>query len=80
MRGVKREMKRRLVLLTAVVMVMGLTACAGITHCKDCDDEIYEDGYCKYHYTVHKAQEAVDSAKEAVDSAAKDVFDNIVGN
>lgn len=73
-------MKRLFALISAAIMVMSLVACGGITHCKECDDEIYKDGYCQYHYTVYKAKDAIDSAKDAVDSAAKGIFDKIVGN
>lgn len=73
-------MKKLLTLLTTFITIMSLTACSGLTHCKDCSDEIYQDGYCQYHYTIHKTQEALDSAKEAVDSAAKGVFDKIMEN
>lgn len=66
-------MKKLLILLTAVVMIMSLTACGGITQCKDCGDDIYKDGYCQYHYTLHQAQ-------DSVDSAAKGIFDIILGN
>lgn len=66
-------MKKVFVLLTMVVMVINLTACGGITHCKECDDEVYQDGYCQYHYTIN-------AAKDAVDDAAKGAFDSIFGN
>ena len=48
-------MKKRIVgVLIALVVVLQLTACSSNT-CKvnDCDDEIYEDGYCKYHYYIN---------------------------
>lgn len=73
-------MKKALVLFTAFIILISLVACGGITHCKDCDDEIYKDGYCQYHYTVHQAKDAISSAKEAIDSAAKGAFDKIIGN
>lgn len=73
-------MKKVLALFTAFILAISLTACAGITHCKDCNDEIYKDGYCQYHYTVHQTKDAIDSAKDAVDSAAKGIFDKITGN
>ena len=43
--------KRALSLFVALIVVLQLTACNSDT-CKEsgCDDEIYKDGYCKYHY------------------------------
>ena len=62
-------MKKKLALLMAVLTVaFSLVACSGITHCKQCDDKVYEDGLCKYHYEVN-------SVKEKVDSVGKDLFD-----
>ena len=62
-------MKKKLALVLAIVTIAcSLVACAGITHCKECEDKVYEDGYCKYHYELNKV-------KEEVDSLGKDVFD-----
>jgi len=62
-------LKKKLALLMAVLTVaFSLVACSGITHCKQCDDKVYEDGLCKYHYEVN-------SVKEKVDSVGKDIFD-----
>ena len=33
-----------------------------LQHCKECDDEVYQDGYCQYHYTINAAKDAVDDA------------------
>ena len=43
--------KRILSLFIALITVSQFTAC-GLFSCKEsgCDDEVYEDGYCKYHY------------------------------
>ena len=67
------KMKKLLILIVILIMSTSLSACGGITHCKECDDEVYKDGYCQYHYTVN-------AAKDAVDDAAKGVFDSIFGN
>lgn len=55
-----------MVSLLISLMLYSLTACGKITHCKDCDGEIYEDGYCKYHQALH-----------CVDEMTKDAFDMI---
>lgn len=67
------KMKKLLILIVILIMSTSLSACSGITHCKECDDEVYKDGYCQYHYTIN-------AAKDAVDDAAKGVFDSIFGN
>lgn len=43
--------KKVLCLFMALMAVLQLTACGSNT-CKEsgCDDEVYEEGYCKYHY------------------------------
>lgn len=62
-------MKKKLSLIFVVVaLACSLAGCAGLTHCKECDDEIYEDGYCKYHYGLN-------AAKDKVDEVGKDLFD-----
>ena len=59
-------MKKLGMSLLVVLILCCLTACGGITHCKDCDDEIYEDGYCKYHYALHYADDAANGAFDAI--------------
>lgn len=66
-------MKKTFILLAVFAMTYVLTACAGVSHCKECDDEVYQDGYCEYHY-------AVQAAKEAVDDTAKELFDRVLEN
>lgn len=62
-------MKRKISLILAVVtLVCSLVGCAGLTHCKECEDEIYKDGYCKYHYEIN-------NVKNEVDKIGKDIFD-----
>ncbi len=62
-------MKKKIVVLFALAtLACSLVACAGLTHCKECDDEVYKGGYCKYHYELN-------NAKDKVDSLGKDVFD-----
>lgn len=66
-------MKKMTMILAAAMMLCVLTSCAGVTHCKECDDEVYQDGYCKYHYALRVA-------KDTVDDAAKDLYDSVFGN
>ena len=60
MRGIK-IMKRVLVLLLAALLVFALSAC-GSSHCKECDREVYKDGYCEYHYALNTAGDIVNDA------------------
>lgn len=66
-------MKKRIgIIFVSLAMVLSLSACGPQT-CKEegCDDtNIYQDGYCKYHYTLH-------NAKQTVDDAAKGIFDSV---
>ena len=47
--------KRALSLFVALIAVLQLMACSLINTCREsgCDDEIYEEGYCKYHYYIN---------------------------
>lgn len=62
-------MKKLAILLLGALILCSITACSGVTHCKDCDDKVYQDGYCKYHYAIHY-----------VDDTAKSAFDTIFGD
>ena len=66
-------MKKIAVVLTTLAMAACLTAC-GSAHCKEsgCENEVYQDGYCEYHY-------ALEVAKDTVSSAANDVLNSIFG-
>ncbi len=48
-------MKKKLLSVFAVfVMTLQLIACNSDTcRASDCDDEIYKDGYCRYHYYLN---------------------------
>lgn len=62
-------MKRKIsLLLLAVTLVAGMAGCAGSKHCKECDDEVYEEGYCKYHYEINVV-------KNKVDELGKEIYD-----
>ncbi len=47
--------KRALSLFVALIAVLQFMACSLINTCREsgCDDEIYEEGYCKYHYYIN---------------------------
>ena len=66
-------MKKFLFVLTMVMVIMAASAC-GIVSCKadGCSDEVYKDGYCKYHYTVS-------TAKNEIDNLGKGLFDSLIG-
>lgn len=59
--------------LAMLVMAVGLTGC-GSSQCKEegCDKEVYEDGYCEYHY-------ALNVAGEIVSDAAGDLMESLLG-
>ena len=61
-------MKKWIAVLSLLEMVC-LTACSA-SHCKagGCNDDVYKDGYCEYHYTVN-------NAKNNIDKFGKEVFD-----
>ena len=67
-------MKKQLFILILAVTMIILSACAE-SNCKvdGCNDEIYEDGYCKYHYTLNVT-------KEVIDETAKNAFNRIFGD
>lgn len=67
-------MKRIMSLLIAAAFVCGLASC-GVLHCKECDDEVYKDGYCKYHYM---ANTVIDEVNENTDGLAGDVVDSVL--
>ncbi len=54
-------MKRLFALMLAIVLVFALSAC-GSKHCKECDREVYKDGYCEYHYALNAAGDIVNDA------------------
>lgn len=54
-------MKRKLAFVLAVAtLACSIVGCAGLTHCKECDDEIYKEGYCEYHYDLKNAKDKID--------------------
>lgn len=62
-------MKRKIsLLLLAVTLIGSMVGCAGLTHCKECDDKIYESGYCKYHYEINKAKNQIDELGKGLHS------------
>ena len=66
-------MKKIGILLAALVMAVSLTACGSSTcQVEGCGNEVYEDGYCEYHY-------ALNVAGEMVSDAAGDLLDSIMG-
>ena len=52
-------MKKMMALIAALALAVSLTACGG--HCKSCDQPVYKDGYCEYHYALNAAQAAQDA-------------------
>ncbi len=50
-----KNKKKLVVLLAMVALLASLTGCA--RHCKECDNEVYKDGYCEYHYGLNQLME-----------------------
>lgn len=65
-------MKKFIILLTSWLMVISLAAC-GSSHCKECDEAVYKDGYCEYHY-------ALNAAGDIVDGAADEILESVFGS
>ena len=64
-------MRKKVQFVLALIMVMTLlSACGEPANCKaeGCDDEIYMDGYCQYHYTMQQ-----------LDGLGKELFDGLFG-
>ena len=59
--------------LIGVILALGvgLTACGPKT-CVECDDEVYKDGLCEYHYEMEQI-------RKELDDTAKDFYDMIFG-
>lgn len=64
-------MKKLMVLIVSLAALASLTAC-GSSHCKECDKEVYKDGYCEYHYAINVAQ-------DVVGDAADDLLNSLMG-
>ena len=60
-------MKKMMALIAALALAVSLTACGA--HCKSCDQPVYKDGYCEYHYALNAAQDLVDDAAQAAQDA-----------
>ena len=59
-KGVQLMKKRVLGVFVALITVLQLMACSP-NACKEsgCDDEVYEDGYCKYHYYLKAGSDII---------------------
>ena len=63
-------MKKMMTLIAILTLAASLTACG--SKCKSCDEPVYKDGYCEYHYALNVAQ-------DVVDDAAQDALDTLFG-
>lgn len=64
-------MKKKLITVFALIIaVVSLSGC-DLVNCKEsgCSDEVYKDGYCKYHY-----------AQKGVEDVGKGIFDFVTGS
>lgn len=48
--------------LLAAVLLFALAGCSKTCKVKDCDGEVYKDGFCQYHYMLNGLEEAADAA------------------
>ena len=53
--------KKVLSMFIGLGIVLQLTACSITNTCKEsgCDDEIYEEGHCKYHYYLKAGSDII---------------------
>ncbi len=77
-------MKKSIKLVTvALLVVLALVGCGA--NCKEpgCNDEVYKDGYCKYHYALNKGEDTLkgivnsNSPEEAVENVQDQVEDSV---
>jgi len=61
---------KKLLLCTVLSAAFLLTACSSNCKAEGCEDEIYQDDYCQYHYVVN-------TAKDEIDKLGKDIFNGI---
>ena len=54
-------MKKLALTLCLALMLCCFAGCS--SHCKekDCKNEVYEDGYCELHYTLHQAEDVLNA-------------------
>jgi major membrane immunogen (membrane-anchored lipoprotein) len=54
-------MKLKKVLFVMMLSSVMLSACSFTQTCKaeGCDEEIYQDGYCKYHYYLKNGEDTI---------------------
>ena len=57
-------MKKMAALVMALILALACTACSN--KCKECDNEVYKDGYCEYHYALKVAGDAVDGLVDSI--------------
>lgn len=58
-----------MVVILGAFVIQAATKAANTCKVRDCDDSVYMDGYCRYHYNTHK-----------FDDAAKGVYDGLFGD
>ena len=63
-------MKKMMTLIAVLALAATVVACG--SKCKSCDEPVYKDGYCEYHYALNTAQ-------DIVDGAAQDALDALFG-
>ena len=59
-------MKKMMALLLAMVMLLGLAACKKTCKQDGCENEPYEEGYCKFHYAMETAKDGLDQIGQGI--------------
>lgn len=52
---------RKKLVAVAILLSAMLSACSFTSNCKysDCDEEVYRDGYCRYHYYLKNGEDTL---------------------
>ena len=84
-------MKKAILIVLTTIFILVTSACGEKCTVGDCNEKVYQDGYCEYHYSVIcKAENCEDEVYKdgyckyhytvhSVDGAAKDVFNGFFG-
>lgn len=63
---------KKLIAAVTLILSLTLTMTACSSHCQECDQPVYQDGLCEYHYALQALQ-------NAAEDAAGDLIDGLLG-
>ena len=84
-------MKKAILIASIGALILTLSACGEKCTVPNCDNKLYQDGYCEYHYSVICKADGCDDevykdgyckyhyTVNSVDDTAKDIFDGLFG-